>query len=187
MKEYIKESIKNSAAVKEKMLLSCVDKINDSADVLVQALKSGNKVMICGNGGSAADAQHMAAELVVRFKKNRRAFPSVALTTDTSIMTACANDFSYEEIFSRQIEAIGLKGDVLIGISTSGNSPNVIKAIESAKQIGIKTIGLTGEKPSELQKSSDVCISIPSQETARIQECHILCIHILCDIIEQNI
>jgi len=155
------------------------------SDVLVDCIKKGNKILICGNGGSAADAQHMAAEIVGRFKKNRKALSAISLTTDTSIITAISNDFSFDDIFARQVEAIGNKGDVLIGISTSGNSKNVVKAFNKAKDMGIITVGILG-RGGILKDISNYSITIDSS-TPRVQEIHSILIHIFCEIIESNI
>ena len=171
--------------------LDVFGKTMDKADVIVEiadrcrsSLQSGNKILFCGNGGSAADAQHLAAELVGRFKKERRSLAAVALTTDTSILTAVANDYGYEEVFARQVEGIGRSGDVFIGISTSGNSPNVVKAAEVARDTGMHTVAFTGEGGGKLAEICDVCLDIPSDVTARIQEMHILAGHMLCELIE---
>ena len=160
--------------------------INDAADICIEALKNGNKILLCGNGGSAADAQHIAAELSGRFKKERNALAGIALTTDTSALTAIGNDYGFEYVFSRQLEAIGSKGDVLIAISTSGNSVNVINAIKSAKNIGIKIITLSGKNGGEMKNLGDVNIIIPSNNTPRIQEMHIMVGHMICEMIDRE-
>lgn len=160
--------------------------ILQAANLVIQAYKKGNKLLLCGNGGSAADAQHIAAELVGRFKKERKALPAIALTTDTSIITAVANDYSYDSVFARQIEALGKKGDVLIGISTSGNSVNVIKAIETAKSKELKTIGFLGRDGGNLKDIVEIPLVVPAQGSDRIQEIHILIGHIICGLIESN-
>lgn len=149
-------------------------------------LKSGSKILWMGNGGSAADCQHLAAEIVGRFLKERRGLPSIALTTDTSILTAVGNDYGYDQIFSRQIEALCLPEDVVVGISTSGNSPNVVRALQEAKKIGAYTVGLTGENGGNLAPFCDVVLRVPSKVTARVQECHILIGHILCECIDDH-
>ena len=154
------------------------------ANEMSRAVLSGNKILWCGNGGSAADSQHLAAELMGRFRRERRGLPSIALTTDTSILTAIGNDYGFERVFQRQVEALCMKGDVIVGISTSGNSPNVCAALESARQIGAFTVALTGESGGNLARIADAVIRVPSKETARIQEGHILCGHILCDWVE---
>lgn len=149
------------------------------------ALIGGSTVFLCGNGGSAADSQHIAAELVGRFKVNRKPFSAVALTTDTSILTAIGNDFGYSEVFSRQVEAHGKPGDMLLAFSTSGNSENIVKAVQTAKKLGLVTVGFSGGAPSLLEKEATMTVSIPSTDTARIQECHILLGHIMCAFVEQ--
>lgn len=154
---------------------------------LAQSLANGHTLFWCGNGGSAADSQHMAAELVGRFKKNRRALRSIALTTDTSVLTCVANDFSYDDIFARQVEALGQPGDVLIGISTSGNSENVLRAFKTGKGMGLMTIALLGKGGGPAKDLVDHALVIPSDTTARIQETHILIGHILCEMIEQEL
>lgn len=155
------------------------------AEACIASLKAGGKVMFCGNGGSAADSQHLATELVVRYKLNRRALAAIALTTDTSLLTATANDFSYDDIFSRQVEGLGRPGDVLIGISTSGNSPSVLKALEAARALNITPAGFGGRDGGKMVGLADPLLIVPSNTTARIQEMHILIGHLLCDIIEQ--
>jgi len=152
-----------------------------------ESLAKGGTLFWCGNGGSAADSQHLAAELVGRFKNNRKALRSVALTTDTSVLTCIANDYSYDDIFSRQLEALGRDGDVLVAISTSGNSENVSRALISAKELGVKTIALLGKDGGKAKELADLSIVIPSNSTARIQEAHILIGHILCDLIEREL
>ena len=161
--------------------------IKKISQLLSHSLANGGTLFWCGNGGSAADSQHLAAELVGRFKKNRRALRSIALTTDTSVLTCVANDYSYDDIFARQVEALGRPGDVLIGISTSGNSENVLRAFKVAKQMGLKTIALLGKRGGYTKDLSDHALVIPSDSTARIQEAHILIGHILCELIEQEL
>ena len=150
------------------------------------ALASGNKILFCGNGGSAADSQHLAAELVGRFQKERRALASIALTTDTSILTAVGNDYGYDDVFARQVQALGRSGDILIGISTSGNSKNVVKAVEAARTVGMHTFGWTGEGGGKMAELCDLLFPVPSKVTARIQEMHILAGHILCELVEEE-
>lgn len=154
---------------------------------MTRAICAGNKILWCGNGGSAADSQHMAAELVGRFRRERRGFASIALTTDTSILTAVGNDYGYEKVFQRQVEALCVKGDVLVGLSTSGNSRNVCAAIEAAREAGAFTVAFTGESGGAMARLAEVVLRIASNDTARIQEAHILCGHVLCDSIELNI
>lgn len=151
------------------------------------ALEKGRKILICGNGGSAADSQHMAAEFVGRFVKERQSLPALALTVDTSLLTAVGNDYGFDCVFSRQVEGLGQEGDVLIAISTSGNSANVVKAVKTAKEKGIYVIALTGENGGLLAKESDLCLAVPSQVTARIQEMHIMIIHMICEVAEADI
>lgn len=160
--------------------------ISDIAERCRATLTAGQKILFCGNGGSAADAQHLAAELIGRFQKERRSLAAVALTTDTSILTAVANDYGYEEVFARQVEGLGRSGDVLIGISTSGNSKNVVKAVEKARDIGMHTIAFTGEGGGKLSSLCDITLAVPSKVTARIQEMHILVGHIICELVEED-
>ncbi len=157
------------------------------AELLVESLSAGNKVMVFGNGGSAADAQHFAAEIVGRFLLDRRALPAMALSTDTSILTAVANDFGYDQVFKRQIEAFGNPGDVAIGISTSGNSHNVAIALEEARQIGCKTVGLLGCDGGAISSLVDIDLTVAIGATPHIQEMHITIIHLLCDLVEQEL
>ncbi len=160
--------------------------INEVANRCIETFKSGNRLLIAGNGGSAADAQHIAAEFVCRFNFDRPGLPALALATNFSVITAAGNDYSFEEIFSREIEANGRDGDLFIGISTSGNSANILKAIEASRQAGIYSVGLTGEA-GKIQDIADICLHIPSSCTPRIQECHILIGHIICEIVENNL
>ena len=153
----------------------------------VSCIKDGGKIMFCGNGGSAADSQHLATELAVRYKTDRKAIAAVALTTDTSALSAIGNDFGFEHLFARQVEAIGRKGDMLIGITTSGNSANVIKAFEQARDMGITTVALTGETGGRIGTNSDMIIKIPSRTTARIQEMHITLGQMFCGGLEQSL
>jgi len=162
-------------------------KIAQAADLIIEAYQKGNKLLLCGNGGSAADAQHIAAELVGRFKKERRGLAAIALTTDTSIMTAVANDYWYDLLFARQVEALGEKGDILIGISTSGNSVNIIRAIETAKLKELKTVGFLGSDGGKLKDLVDIPLIVPSQDSDRTQEVHILIGHIICHLIDLKI
>jgi len=183
------DSIQASITVKRRLLSDAglVLTVAKVSEVLVEALEEGNKVLLFGNGGSAADAQHIAAELVGRFAFDRRALPALALSVNTSCVTAIGNDYGFDLVFSRQIEALGRPGDVAIGISTSGNSPNVIGAITVARQIGLRTIALTGCTGGKLKNAADYCISVPSSETPRIQECHILIGHIISELVEKAI
>lgn len=165
-------------------LLGQTETISTCGDLLVKTLKNGGKVLICGNGGSAADAQHFAAELTGRYETERTALPAIALTTDTSALTAIANDYDFERVFARQVEALARPGDLLIAISTSGNSPNVIAAVMSARTAGCKILGMTGETGKKLASLSDACYMSPSTRTARIQEAHITVIHVLCEMVD---
>ncbi len=157
------------------------------ADLLCSTLKNGGKVLFAGNGGSAADCQHLAGELVVRFRMDRPALPAIALTVDTSVMTACLNDYGPEPFFSRQVEALGRPGDVLWAFSTSGNSKNILKACEAARAGGLKIVGFTGQKGGALPSLVDLCFQAPSDITSHVQECHILAGHMLCDVIEKRL
>jgi len=180
------ECIAQSAANLEK-LRAHAPEISKAADLIIAALRANNTIYFCGNGGSAADAQHLAAELSGRFLKNRRPLPGVSLTTNSSALTAIGNDFGYDEVFSRQLEGVVKKGDVLLALSTSGNSANVVKAVDVARAAGAKTIGMTGERASALSEKCDVCLRVPSPATPRIQEMHILVGHILCELAENAI
>ena len=184
----IKQIIKDSAEVKLSMLNDCINEIESAAIMMIDASEKGNKILWCGNGGSAADAQHMAAELMGGLRSHDRpAIASLALTTDSSFITAWSNDTDYESIFSRQIEALGSEGDILVAISTSGNSMNVIRAIDAAKANNLKIIILTGKSGGKIIDMGDVSICIPSNDTQRIQEGHLLVEHILCESVEASI
>jgi len=183
MRKYFEES----ASVKLKFIEENEEKLKRVVEIIYNALKNGNKILICGNGGSAADAQHFAAEIVGRFKLERKGFPAIALTTDTSILTAIGNDYGFDVIFERQVEALGKEGDVLVGISTSGNSENVIKAVNKAKEMGIHTIGLLGKGGGKLKDMVDLALVVPSNDTARIQECHLTIYHVICEEVEKKL
>ncbi len=182
---YIRQCIEDSLAVKQKVLndQALLDRLQRVADVCIQAFRQGNKVMLAGNGGSAADAQHIAAEFVSRFDFDRPGIPSLALSTDTSMLTAIGNDYGYEHVFRRQVQAQGREGDILIGISTSGNSRNVVLAVEEARRMGIVTVALTGAN-GILPGLCDHALQVPATHTPRIQENHILLGHILCGYVE---
>jgi D-sedoheptulose 7-phosphate isomerase len=167
-------------------LASCMESIDQAISLFETAFKADSKILVCGNGGSAADAQHFATELTVRFEKDRRGFPAIALTTDTSALTAISNDLGSKQVFSRQLEALGREGDVLLAISTSGNSPNVVQAVELAKNMGVHTVGLLGGTGGALGNMVDCPIKVPSSRTARIQEAHIFILHSFCEALEQN-
>jgi len=169
-------------------VIDCMEKKVESASLLaVETLKGGNKILLCGNGGSAADAQHIAAELTGRYKSERRGLPGIALTTDTSALTAIGNDYGYERIFDRQLEALAQKGDLLIGISTSGNSANVLSALKLAKELGCATVGFSGRDGGKMNELCDVNLVVPSNDTPRIQEMHILFGHTICQIIDNEL
>jgi D-sedoheptulose 7-phosphate isomerase len=189
LKAYISSEILRAMEIKRAIAKDSVllHLIEQAAKKMIEVYQNGNKIMLGGNGGSAADAQHIAGEFVSRFYFDRPGLPCIALTTDTSILTAIGNDYGYEQLFARQIQANGQSGDLFIGISTSGNSPNVIKGLEMCRAKGITTIGLTGEAGGRMAALCDICIRIPSQETPRIQEAHILIGHILCAIVEESI
>lgn len=187
-RQMIINQIRESADVKNTMIVASVEDIEKAAEMMVATVQNGNKILWCGNGGSAADAQHMAAELMGGLRSHDRpAIQSIALTTDTSFITAWSNDTNYESIFSRQIEGLGSAGDVLMAISTSGNSRNIVKAVESCKEKEIAVIVLTGKTGGVLKDMGDVTISIPSDDTQRIQEGHLLAEHILCEMVEKSV
>jgi len=171
----------------KKLSQNCSNEIAEASETIISSLKDGGKIMFCGNGGSAADSQHISAELVGRYRKKRKALASLSLTTDTSAITAIGNDFNFNDIFSRQIEAIGKPDDILYAISTSGNSKNIINAIKVAKNLKIKVIGVTGEDGGEMNKLCDKIIKVPSNRTDRIQEMHIAIAHIICERIEDSL
>lgn len=180
-------SLHEHAEVLQNVIDDNIEAIKTCAKLLTEVFKSGNKVLLCGNGGSAADAQHIATEFVGRYEAERRALPAIALTTDTSALTALANDYNFERIFARQIDALAVKGDCLIAISTSGNSPNIISAVMSARNRGCKIIGMTGAKGKKLAGLCDACVVVPSDRTARIQELHITIAHIWCEMVERSV
>jgi D-sedoheptulose 7-phosphate isomerase len=189
IQEKITTRISESIAVKSAILddAAMISKVDEIVKVIVHSLQNGNKVMLCGNGGSAADAQHLAAELSGRFYRDRKALSVEALHCNTSYLTAVANDYGFEEIYARLIEGMGKPGDVLIGLSTSGNSPNIVKALKVAKDMGLVTIAFTGESDGKLGNHSDHIINIPSSNTPRIQEGHMLLGHIICELVESTI
>lgn len=183
----IENSLKNHIEVFQTILKNHIKEIYECAELIIERLAAGNKILLCGNGGSAADAQHIAAEFVGRYETERRALPAIALTTDTSALTALANDYSFEKVFARQVEALAASGDVLIALSTSGNSPNVVAAVMTARRIGCKTIGLTGAGGKKLASLCDRCFLVPARKTARIQEAHIAIAHVLCELVDRKI
>jgi len=168
----------------EKTIKVMSPSIEEACHLMVNTLKNGNKVLLCGNGGSAADAQHIAAELTGRYKSERRGLPAIALTTDTSALTAISNDYGYARVFDRQVEALANKDDLLIGISTSGNSDNILSAFKVAKELGCQTLGLSGKNGGEMNSVCDLNLVVPSDDTPRIQEMHILIGHILCQSVD---
>jgi len=183
---FIRQEIRESIAVKIVLLRRKDKAIAQFAKLISQAFRNGKKLLIFGNGGSAADAQHIAAEMVGRFQTERKPLPAVALTTDTSALTAIGNDYGFDKIFARQISALGNTGDVALAISTSGNSPNILKGLKAAKRAGMLTIGLTGRTGGKMRGLVDYCLCIPSEKTSRIQESHILVGHILSGIVEKG-
>lgn len=187
--DYLSAIFKRSIALKTQVMESHLDKILAMTDVCVSALSQGGKLLICGNGGSAADAQHLAAELLVRLRPhvNREGIAAISLSMDSSTMTACANDYGYEELFERMVMTLGRRGDVLLGITTSGKSPNVVRALRTAKARGLHTIGLLGDNGGLALAECDVALVIPSNETGRIQECHITAGHALMELIEEGL
>lgn len=186
MKDRIAAQIQEDILVKKALLETHLTLIEKSAVAIVDALKRGKKILFFGNGGSAADSQHLAAEFVGRYEKERRALPAIALTTDTSILTAVGNDYGYEHVFERQVAALASPGDVAVAISTSGNSPSVLLAIQKAKSMGVYTIGFTGRDGGRMAPLVDLALIVPSKKTSRIQESHIMIGHILCECVDET-
>ena len=184
--EYILKEMEAHRQVHEMVLSGMKEEIEAAGALIVSTLNAGNKVLLFGNGGSAGDAQHIAAELTGRYKTERRGLPAIALTTDTSALTAIGNDYGYDRVFDRQVEALGQPGDLLIGISTSGNSRNVLRALAFGKDNGMNTLGLSGKGGGDMRPLCDINLIIPSDDTARIQEMHILIGHILCGIVDSS-
>ncbi|MDD5116064.1 MAG: D-sedoheptulose 7-phosphate isomerase [Candidatus Omnitrophica bacterium] len=187
MRERIKDILLESIQVKEEILRNQIESIFEIAQLMIDCLKKDGKVIVFGNGGSAGDSQHIAAELVGRFKRDRSALAGIALTTNTSVLTSLANDYGYDVVFARQVEALGKKNDVVIAISTSGKAKSVALGIKQAKKMGIKTVALSGGDGGEIVKLADVSLLVPSKITARIQEAHITIAHIICEMIEQEL
>jgi D-sedoheptulose 7-phosphate isomerase len=187
--DFVRKQIEESLKVKTLLLEdeNILKSIKESSSLCCEAIRKDKKIIFAGNGGSAADAQHLAGELVNRFGFERPGLSAIALTTDTSVITSIANDYGFEKLFSRQIEAIGKKGDVLLACSTSGNSANIIEGLKEAKKTGIITIGLTGRSGGKMEQFCDLCIKVPSEDTPRIQEAHILIGHIICSLIENSL
>src|SRR5215471_10264222 len=188
MEEKIREIIQASIRTKEQVLQNqaLLDTVSKLTDIITEALKKGNRIYFCGNGGSAADAQHLAAEFSGRFYIDREALPAEALHCNTSYLTAVANDYGYDVVYARLIQGIGQAGDILIGLSTSGNSPNIMKAFEAARKKGIVTVGFTGDTGGKMKDLSDHLINVPSKDTPRIQESHIMLGHIVCQLVEEK-
>lgn len=187
MKEKISNMLDEAVELNKKISESQIGKIKKIVGHIVETIKRNNKIILCGNGGSATQASHIAAEFVGRYKKERKAWPAISLNTDIANLTAIANDYGYDKIFERQVEALGNKGDVLIGISTSGDSENIIKAFDKARDIGIITIGFLGKNGGLMKEKSDIEIIIPSENTPRIQEAHITILHIICELVEEEL
>lgn len=187
MRDQIRDILLESIHVKEELLRTAIGQIVEVTELTIECLKKGGKVILFGNGGSASDSQHIAAELVGRFKRDRAGLPAIALTTNTSILTAVANDYGYDVVFAKQVEALAQKNDLIIGISTSGKAKNVASGIRQAKKMGLKTIALTGGDGGDLAKLADLSVLVPSSVTARIQEAHITIGHAICDIVEQTL
>jgi D-sedoheptulose 7-phosphate isomerase len=185
--ERIRQAVLQSADAKRRFAEEAAGDIARAVELVVECLRAGHKVLLCGNGGSAAEAQHIAGELVGRFKLERPAFHAVALTTDTSILTAIGNDYGFDAIFARQVEGLGSTGDVLLAYSTSGNSPNVLKAIEMARQRGMKVVGFTGPDGGAMAGICDVCIKAPGEDTPTVQECHTAAGHTICRFVEEGL
>ena len=180
----IQDTFADHAATVARFQEQCSEVIAAMGEATVSSLRAGGKICFFGNGGSAADSQHLATEFVVRFTRNRRGLPSIAFTTDTSILTACANDFGFESVFARQVEALCRPGDIVVGISTSGNSANVVRGLAFARSEGIATFAFTGEKSGGCGENADLLLSVPSPVTARVQECHLIAGHLICDLAE---
>ena len=187
MREVVIRELEESANIKRVMAQNLSDIIAGAAQMILNAYKAGGKVLLIGNGGSAADAQHIAAELIGHFKLERKGLPAIALTTNTSTLTALANDYTYDTVFSRQLEALANEKDVLIAITTSGSSPNILKAAEMAHSKGVIVIGLTGENGGKLKDMADLTIVVPSDNIARVQEAHITVGHIICHLVEKGL
>jgi len=185
--EIIRHAIRESIEVKVALLEQHISTITHLAGLLIKAFRGGGKVVLFGNGGSAADAQHVAAELVNRFQMDRDTLPAIALTTDTSILTSVGNDLAFDQVFARQVRALVQKGDVVVGISTSGNSPNVLNGVITAREKGAITLGFTGRDGGKLKNLVDVCFCVPSDSTPRIQEAHIAVWHAICQVVEQEL
>lgn len=187
MKENIKNMLEEGFELNNKLIENITDKIEEATNLIIDCLKNNNKILLCGNGGSAEMSSHIAAEFVGRYKKERKALPAIALTTDLAAITAISNDYGFEKIFERQIEGLGKEGDVLIALTTSGNSQNIINAVQKAKSMRIKTIGLLGKDGGKIKNTLDIEMIIPSDNTPRIQEAHLIILHIICELVENRL
>jgi D-sedoheptulose 7-phosphate isomerase len=185
LREEVAAALREGAELRLRVAEACADDVVRAARALERALRAGGKVLLFGNGGSAADAQHVAAELVGRFARERAPLPAVALTTDTSALTAISNDYGFEQVFARQLLALGRAGDVAVAISTSGRSRNVLVAAEAARARGLTVVALTGGDGGDLARLADICVNVPSSDTARVQECHLAVEHVICDMVER--
>lgn len=187
MKDAIEAALRESIDVKQELLKTQLGVIEQMAEVLIGCVRRGGKILLCGNGGSAADAQHIAAELVGKLARDRRPLPAIALSTNTSILTAVGNDYGFEHVFARQVEALAASGDVLIALSTSGDSANVLEAVEVARTKGCRTLAFTGADGGRLKSAAEVCLTVPSTKTWHIQEAHITVGHVLCALVEKAV
>jgi len=185
--DVIQSTLTDTIALHERMRQTGSRAIADAADAIVTSLRQGGKLLVFGNGGSAADAQHVAAELVGRFARERQAFAALALTTDTSVLTSIGNDDAFDRVFARQVEALGRKGDVALAISTSGASPNVIAALEAGRARGLRTIALTGRDGGAMGRAADIHVNVPSESTPRVQEVHRTLLHVICELVERDL
>ena len=187
MKQTINNELISHLEIINKVIETMQDKLEIASKLAVETIKNGNKILLCGNGGSAADAQHIAAELIGRYKSERRGLPGIALTTDTSVLTSIGNDYGYDRVFDRQVEALANKGDLIIGISTSGNSKNIVNVLKLGRELDCKTLGFSGYKGGIMNELCDVNLIVPSNNTPRIQEMHILFGHIICQIVDDEL
>ncbi len=184
MEDTVRQRLTETSAVLERVAEEMGPQITEAARRCLECLRAGGKILLCGNGGSASQAQHLAGELVGRFRRERRGLPALALTADSAILTAVGNDYGFEEVFRRQVEALACPGDVLIALSTSGNAPNVLRAVEEARARQVYTIGLTGQPGGRLAQAADLCLCVPHRQTSTVQEAHLAIGHLLCELIE---
>ena len=187
MTDLFRETLAETIALHRRVMEGDAGPLVAAASTIAEALRGGHKLLVFGNGGSASDAQHVAAELVGRFSRDRRALAALALTTDTSVLTSIGNDYAYDRVFARQIEAIGQAGDVALGISTSGRSPNVIAALETAARLGLRTVALTGRDGGDVGRAAAIHVNVPSAEAPRVQEVHRTLLHVICDLVERSV